>query len=160
MQNDECKMQNDCVAFVDYFDYFRRTAPAGAFRSATAQRVALGAEIIPQFCILNSAFCISHVSAINSNLHTYGIIHILPLYASTFQRKVPLPFGQRHDVNVASDYMYFFISSVAFAGSSETVKVRFMLLTSANLAAQARNSSQTALSPPMGLPMVRYRLST
>ena len=45
MQNDECKMQNDCVAFGDYLKIFSKK--------------------IPQFCILNSAFCISRISVTN-----------------------------------------------------------------------------------------------
>ena len=38
MQNDECKMQNEGVGFADDFKVFPKE--------------------IPQFCILNSAFCI------------------------------------------------------------------------------------------------------
>ena len=49
MQNDECKMQNHCVAFGDYLKSF--------------------SQKIPQFCILNSAFCISHIGAVNCNLN-------------------------------------------------------------------------------------------
>jgi len=39
MLNDECKMKNEGVGFADYFKSF--------------------SQKIPQFCILNSAFCIS-----------------------------------------------------------------------------------------------------
>ena len=51
MQNDECKMQNEGVAFGDYFKLF--------------------SQKIPQFCILNSAFCISGICPANCNLKFY-----------------------------------------------------------------------------------------
>ena len=81
-----------------------------------------------------------------------------PLFSNT--QKTPPPFRTAVLCKSGKNYRYFFISSDAFAGSSETVKVRFMLLTSANLAAHARNSSQTLESASIGLFRERYRLST
>ena len=77
MQNDECKMQNDCVAFGDYFESFSQTAPAGAFRSATAQRAALGAEMrwLPAGQTEGLSLSIHHnppVSSADSPLYTRG----------------------------------------------------------------------------------------
>ena len=55
-------------------------------------------------------------------------------------RKNPPP-GSGAGYVVSLDYRYCLMVSEAFAGSSETEMVSFMLLDSQNLAAQAMNSS-------------------
>ena len=75
------------------------------------------------------------------------IISILSFYNKAAQKatkKYRRPVGSGTDIHVADNYRYFFISSDAFAISSEMENVRFMLLTSAKRAAQARNSSTTS----------------